>query len=435
MDERNMLQDLQTQVERLTLLQEINQAFHSSIELDELLPTIFKEVIEAMGAEGGSIWLLDPSSEDLECRIAAGGGGEKLRGSRLRLGEGLAGWVALHQQPTTVDDVQKDDRWARHVGDAKRLDFATTSLISAPLVVKGESLGAINVVNKIGAEGFTPDDLELLTSLANNAALVIKNAQLVEEVKEAERVARDMEIAANIQKSLLPAHPPQIEGVELAGRCIPAKNVGGDYFDYFLMDDDKLGILIADVSGHNVGSALVMAMTRQALRFESVHQTSVAEVLAATNRAMYADLSNAGLLITTFYASYGLAMRVLAWANGGHNPPLLWRAREQDVLWLDADGMLVGILHDVEYEERQMTLDPGDILLLYTDGITEARNEAGEMYGEDRLSQLVRANAHLSAQELLDRIYETVREWGRNVVQYDDVTAVVMKVVAEQPAG
>jgi sigma-B regulation protein RsbU (phosphoserine phosphatase) len=427
MTEQDTLQDLRAQIKRLTLLQEINQAFHSSIELNELLPTIFKEVIEAMEAEGGSIWLLDPAGEELECQIASGGGGEKLRGSRLKLGEGLAGWVAQHRQPTTVDDVKRDERWARDVGSAKRLEFETTSLISAPLVVKGESLGAINVVNKIGADGFTPDDLGLLTSLANNAALVIKNAQLVEEVKEAERVARDMEIASDIQKSLLPAYPPQIEGVELAGRCIP--NVGGDYFDYFLMRDGKLGVLIADVSGHNVGSALVMAMTRLALRFESAHQPSVAGVLAATNRAMYADLSNAGLFITTFYTGYDPAKRVLAWANGGHNQPLLWRTREQDVVWLDADGMLVGMLDDVEYEERQMTLDSGDILLLYTDGITEARNETGEMYGEDRLCQLVRENAHLSAQELLDHIYETAREWGHNVVQYDDVTAVVMKVV------
>ncbi|MFB0533869.1 MAG: PP2C family protein-serine/threonine phosphatase, partial [Anaerolineae bacterium] len=371
MDERDTLQDLQAKIERLTLLQKINREFHSSIELNELLPTIFKEVIEAMGAEGGSIWLLDPLGRELKCQMAAGGGGEKLCGSRLKLGEGLAGWVALHQQPTTVDDVKRDERWARHVGDAKRLDFETTSLISAPLVVKGESLGAINVVNKIGAAGFTPYDLELLTGLANNAALAIKNAQLVEEVREAERVARDMEIASEIQKSLLPARPPQIEGVDLAGRCIPAKSVGGDYFDYFLLDDGKLGVLIADVSGHSVGSALVMAMTRLALRFQCAHQPSVAGVLAATNRAMYHDLSNAGLLITTFYASYDPVTRGLAWANGGHNQPLLWRAREQDVVWLDADGMLVGIMDDVEYEERRMSLDPGDILLLYTDGITE----------------------------------------------------------------
>ncbi len=430
MHEQETLQELQAQLQRLTLLQEINQAFHSTIELDELLPTIFEEVIEAMEAEGGSIWLLDPSGQELECRIAAGGGGEKLRGSRLKLGEGLAGWVALHQQPTTVDDVRSDDRWASRVGDAKRLQFTTTSLVSAPLVVRGESLGAINVVNKIGATGFTPDDLELLTSLANNAALVIKNAQLVEEVKEAERVAREMEIASAIQKSLLPAQPPHIEGLQLAGRCVPAKNVGGDYFDYFPIDGGKLGVLIADVSGHNVGSALVMAMTRQALRFESRHCSSVAEVLAATNRAMYDDLSNAGLFITAFYASYDPATRVLAWANGGHNQPLLWRAGAQEIVWLDADGMLVGMLPDVEFEECRMTLEPGDVLLLYTDGITEAKNEAGDMYGEDRLCQLVRDNARLSAQELLDRIYETTRQWGHNVVQYDDVTAVVMKVVA-----
>ena len=427
MDERDTLQELQAQVERLTLLQKINQEFHASIELDEVLQTVFEEVVHAMGAGGGSIWLFDPATEEIECRLAAtGGGGERLLGLRLKMGEGLGGWVALHQQPILVDDVYQDDRWAGNLDDPQMPTFDTSSLACAPLVVRGETVGTITVVNKPG--GFTSEDMELLTGLAGNAALVIKNAQLVEEVKTAERVARDMEIAANIQQSLLPAHPPQVEKVQLAGRCIPAKNIGGDYFDYFCTDDGKLSILIADVSGHDVGSALVMAMAHQVLRFASAHSSSAADVLAVTNHTMYDDLSNAGLFITSFYASYDPETRWLTWANGGHNQPLLWRAREQRIVWLSADGMLVGMLDDVEYEERQMTLDAGDTLLLYTDGVTEARNQAGEMYGERRLSQLVEENAHLSAQELLDRIYETAQEWGRGVVQYDDVTAVVMKV-------
>ncbi len=260
-----------------------------------------------------------------------------------------------------------------------------------------------------------------------------KNKKLKEMlliIKESERLARDMEIAAKIQKSMLPETPPQIEGVELAGRCVPAKNVGGDYFDYFKMKNKKLGVCIADVSGHNVGSALVMAITRQALRFESKHSESVSEILAETNIAVFDDLSNAGLFITAFCVGYDTTSRELTWANGGHNMPILWRAETKEIECLDADGMILGLLDDVAFEERRTTLAPGDILLLYTDGITEGKNASGKMYGEERLFDLVRENALLSAQELIDLIYTTAEHWGTGVEQYDDVTATILKVVS-----
>jgi serine phosphatase RsbU (regulator of sigma subunit)/putative methionine-R-sulfoxide reductase with GAF domain len=413
---------------RQALLEEIIQVFHSTVELDKLLPTIFEKVVRTIGAEGGSIWLLDKSGETLTCVIAEGGGGEALRGTKLNLGEGVAGWVAANKQPTIIADVAQDDRHAGYVD--QRIKFKTRSIMSAPLITKGESLGAINVVNKLNGGVFVKEDENLLVSLANNAALAIKNAQLVEELKEAERIKREIEIASRIQMSLLPRHPPQWEGLDLAGRCIPAQNVGGDYYDFFSTIGGERGIIIADVSGHGIGSALMMTTTRSTLRFESLRQHSPAMVLAQTCQAVHEDLSNAELFITVFYATYNPDSRVLTWANGGHNTPVLWRRRDDAPMFLDADGMLIGFLKDVDYEQRQMVLEPGDVLVMYTDGVTEAKNPSGEMFGEERLCQVIRENIDLPALGLLDSIYNAVWSHSDTVTQYDDITATVMKVTA-----
>lgn len=413
-------------IERQMLLEHINRAFHSSIDLDELLPIIFGEVIEAVQGESGSVWLVDKELDKLVCKLATGPVGEGLIGAKLDMGEGIAGWVAANQQAQIIKDVREDKRWADRFDEETQ--FTTLSLMSVPLVVKGESLGTLNMVNKITGEPFSEDDLKLLRNLANNASLAIKNAQLVDDLKEAERVKRDMEIASRIQMSLLPRNPPQVPGVTLAGRCEPAKNVGGDYYDFFTTVDGNLGILIADVAGHSVGSALVMTITRSVLRFESLRQSSTSAVLEETNRATYDDLSNAELFITVFYANYDSKTGVLSWANGGHNLPFVYRPSTDEIITLGADGMIIGILPEVEYEERSMQLMPGDIMVLYTDGITEAKSLKGEMFEEKRLYDLVRKNHGMTSKELIDCIYDTVYTYSRGVTQYDDITAIVMKM-------
>ncbi len=419
-------EEVQEATERQITLRKIDEVFHSSVELHELLPVIFRQVVETMGAEGGSIWLLDRRGENLVCEVAEGAGGDKMVGSTLKLGEGIVGWVAANKKPDMIVDVHTDERWASRFD--QKAGTETRTLISAPLVVKGESLGAINVINKVNKEFFTEKDRDFLVGLASKAALAIKNAQLVEQIKEDERLQRDMEIASRIQMSLLPRFPPQIAGTELVGRCIPAKDVGGDYYDFFTTVRNELGILIADVSGHSVGSALLMAITRSALRFESLRQESAAAVLAETNRATYHDLSNAELFITVFYACYNTETKVLTWANGGHNLPFVWRPSTGECMELDADGMLIGVLDDVEYEEHSMELVIGDVLVLYTDGITEAKNLAGEMFGERRLEKVIKQNCQRSAREILDAIYNAVYEHSMGVTQYDDITTIVMKV-------
>jgi len=412
--------------EEINLLYDISGTLGAIFDTELICKLVLEKAMRVIEVRKASVMLLD---EEGVLRIAAGVGIPQGASVTVRLGEGISGRVAQTGKPLLLDDVEDlPPDWRGEGRGYRAKAFVSVPLVCSTQQAEGKVLGVINMADKKSGQPFTSEDLKLLTAIASQAAIAIYNSQLVEELREAERVRREMEIARRIQMSLLPERPPEMEGLELAGRCVPASAVGGDYYDFFLADG-RVGLLIADVSGHSVGPALMMAITRGVLRSEIARGKSPAQVLAATNATMYEDLSQAELFITAFYASYEKGTRTLTYANGGHNPPFVWRAREGRCTPLDADGMLIGILEDVFYEERATELHPGDVLVLYTDGVTEARNERGEQFGEKRLHRVVAERGHLSAQELLDEIHRRVREFSGGLPPRDDITTVVMKVL------
>jgi sigma-B regulation protein RsbU (phosphoserine phosphatase) len=253
----------------------------------------------------------------------------------------------------------------------------------------------------------------------------------VTERRRAEEERHELEIAKQIQLSLLPKAPLRLESVQVAGICLPATHVGGDYYDYFFTGD-ALDIVIADVSGHSVGAALVIAGVRSALKAEA-HRTGQADqgaagVLCALNELLHDDLSGAELFITMFYLRYDLASRQLCYANAGHNCALLLRADEVGCRQLDADGMILGIRRVVEFEDKRMRLNKGDRVLLYTDGITEAQNQAGEFFGVSRLDELFSAYRLESPEAVITRLLESLYEFCGGQSFNDDVSMVVLQV-------
>jgi len=301
-------------------------------------------------------------------------------------------------------------------------------LLCVPLNAKGKQLGVLIIWNKPSAEIFTAGDLKLLNAVASQAAISLYNSQLIEELKKSERVKRDMEIAERIQMSLLPSKPPDIAGLDLAGKCVPALNVGGDYFDYLPVSKDELAIVIADVSGHNIVATLGIAATRGVLRSEIMRNRSAGGVLTRTNRVIYEDLSAAELFISTFYAVFNRRTGVLTYANGGHNPPFIYHADKGRCATINADGMLLGVLNEVEFEERRIKINPGDILVLYTDGITEATDRNRKQFGEARLQRIIKKNHTLSGQQILDEVFRQVYNHSAGMTQRDDITMIIMKV-------
>lgn len=247
-------------------------------------------------------------------------------------------------------------------------------------------------------------------------------------ISEYEAYTREMATARQIQKSLMPDIPPLVRGVRMACRSIPAHLVGGDYYDFFRWDDSSLDLVIADVSGHSLGSALIMVAARSTLRAHAFRSGNAAEALAVVNELLYDDLTRAELFVSMFYAKFSTETRLLTYANGGHNPPLLLRCGQPESIGLDADGMVLGVLKGVAFEEKSIRLKEGDVLVFYTDGITESQSHAGELFGAERLYRAVHSLRGAPPEDIIDGVFRRVHEFTGEKALQDDVTLVVMKV-------
>lgn len=263
----------------------------------------------------------------------------------------------------------------------------------------------------------------------------------VTQLRRAEEERHEMEIAKQIQLSLLPDAPLQVNGVVIAGFCLPASHVGGDYFDYFY-GPDEIDIVIADVSGHSMGAALIMAETRSTLKAEALrtlhfhpksgkaeNEAGTGDILRILNALLYDDLSRAELFITMFYMKYHPTTRRLSYANAGHNRPLLLPAGETVCRELDAEGIIFGVTKEIVFEEKSIILHPGDLVLLYTDGITEAQNPKGEFFGTERLAHLFATQGSHTPQEIINRIVKNLQTFCEGSSFEDDVSMVVLKVL------
>ncbi len=301
--------------------------------------------------------------------------------------------------------------------------------------VEGKDQDTITTSLRKCSGGWLPVEMTIRLVTFNKDMYGVAVARDIRERKRAEKILlensliwRDMQLARQIQLSLLPAAPPELPGAQLAGLCIPAAHVGGDYFDYFRREDGAVNMVIADVSGHSIGAALMMVEARSVLRARVHFVTAPGDILASLNDLLYADLNQSGLFITLFYVRYDPSTRIMTYANGGHVQPLLFRPCERNCRKLDAEGLILGIREGVPFEEKQLRMGEGDMLLLYTDGVTETENGAGELFGEERLCAVVRAHAAGPPQGVIDAVLREVAAFRGDAPQEDDVAMIVMKV-------
>lgn len=344
----------------------------------------------------------------------------------------------LSNKPRFVNDT-------RHITKPESKDLmereGIMSFAHIPIAREGEApLGILSVFSRSIVGLFTQPFIDLLSSLAGQLAQAVQidtemrakereRDQKEQALRENIRVAREMEIAKQIQLSLLPAAPPELTRVKIAARCVSATQVGGDYYDFYRRGDNIVDIIIADVSGHSVGAALIMVEARSFLRAK-VHSTgSVGKMLATLNELLYEDLTRAELFITMFYVKYNSESQVLTYANAGHNRPLLYRSKGAGCTELDAEGLILGVKREVVFEEKSLQMHKGDLLLLYTDGITEARNESGELFGVDRLCANLGRVHNAPPDQVVESILREVTEFTHSPVSEDDISMVVVKVL------
>jgi sigma-B regulation protein RsbU (phosphoserine phosphatase) len=247
--------------------------------------------------------------------------------------------------------------------------------------------------------------------------------------RELERQTYEMEIAGGIQRSFLPESPPKIEGVELAALNSPAKEVGGDFYDFIPIPTDKWGLVIADVSGKGVPAALFMALSRTLVRANVTGNHTASEAIRGANDLIAED-DRSSMFVTLFYGVLDPRGRTLTYVNAGHNPPLM--LRRDNIIMLEAKGIALGVMPNIELEEKEISLRDGDIVVLYTDGVTEAINNREEQFGQERLIRLIEEGCNLPAQELIKRIQQEITAFSQGQPQFDDITLMVLKVIQDE---
>jgi phosphoserine phosphatase RsbU/P len=355
----------------LAHLIDIGTKISSHVTLDRVLEAILGAIDELVKADAIGIFLIDRATGNIRLETVRGYEVERVHDMTLRVERGILGWVAREGRGLIVPDVDKDPRYVR-------ARTTTRSEMAAPLTYEGEVIGVFNLESD-RRSAFDDHDLELLGTFANQAAISITHARLHEEATQKRRLEEQLGIARSIQESLLPRTAPRIPGHALAGRNIPSSDVGGDYFDFLPLDDDRWAIIVADVSGSGIPAGLIMAGFRAEIRAELRRQDEPRAILAHVNSVLVEEL-DPDYFVTAFVGVYAPASGTLVYCSGGHEPGLLVRGNG-DVEELSEGGLLLGVFADAEYRQAMVNLAPGDRLLLYTDGLSDAGDPWGDRLG------------------------------------------------------
>src|SRR5438309_3360633 len=425
----------------------LGEAFRETIRPQELHRLIVEGATRVLDAQGGALYvtdrtgakltpafiskgcppLVDVPPNILQQAAAAPTAVERfLRLHTIAPREGLIGRVWQTGQPICLNELSDAPELAKLRGSA----FGSRSIMSATLRYGEKDLGVLALANGPMGAPFSQGDFVVFKSIAEQSAFALYNAIIYSMANEKKRLDHDLEIARDIQRILLPAEAPAINGFQISGINVPARQVSGDYFDYIRVDDERLGVAIADVSGKGVPASLIMAICRSVLRAEAARNPSPADVLRKVNRQLYPDIKE-DMFISMAYLILGHQQDGVTLARAGHDAPLWYKRQSQTVMPVKSPGMVVGIdsgsVFDRLTVDFAVPLERNDCLVLYTDGVTETLNSEGDEFGVDRMMQSVRASANDSAQAIVKRIIEDVREFTGSVPQNDDITVIAIR--------
>jgi sigma-B regulation protein RsbU (phosphoserine phosphatase) len=403
----------------LASLYEIGKETASILDLDELLARVAEIVKRVIDYEMFGIFLLDESAQELVLRKSVRYGPVKEK-TRIRVGEGLSGAAAASKQAILVGDVRNDPRYINLVPE-------TRSELVVPMVHKDRVLGVFDLESTV-VNRFTEEHVKVLTPLASQVAVAVENAGLYAELRQKEkRLARELLIAQDIQHGLFPEGCPSGQGWEASAHFLPARELGGDLYDFYPFTDGALGLAVGDVAGKGVPAALYGAFASGTVRARAFERNQPAQLMRRVNNTLRRR-GIEGVYCTLTYALFDFTARLLRLANSGNPYPLLFQPSTKRCDMIEIAGLPLGTFDGSEYDEREIQLSPGDVFVFYTDGVTDAlRGE--EEYGVERLQRGVEEHAALSATELGERLIEDVDRFVGDMRPADDVTLVVVKVL------
>jgi sigma-B regulation protein RsbU (phosphoserine phosphatase) len=412
--------DIKDSHHRLEILYRVTDTIRSIFSLDNLMQKIVEIIYEVLQPDNAFIMLKDERTGDLVPRVIRRRESED---EAITISKSIVDRCLNEKISVLVSDATSDERF-RSSDSVVRHHIR--SAICSPLIYKDEILGAIYIDSKSRFVSYGKDELELLTSISSQAAVAIANAKLHARLIEQHKLDRELEIARSIQMNLLPKSYPQIAHYEVAAMSLPAKKVGGDYYDFLDVAENKIGFIIADVSGKGVAAAILAATLRASIQINvPAFGAEVARIVSQMNEITCRDSMN-NMFATMVYGVFDTTTGTFEYANAGHCRPLIFESGGK-IQSLEKGGCFLGLAPNIEYETEKVTLKPGDTMVLYTDGVTDTMNSKGELYGLDRLTECVKKNLGSPALELRDAIYEDVLKHRGGAEQFDDFTLLLIR--------
>ncbi len=407
---------------KLTFLVDATKALSSTLDLSELLGRILDVAESQVEAERGSLFLVDEKAEEIWSLIAHGLEKQEIR---LPLGKGIAGHVAMTGEIVNIPDAYADPRFNPETD--KRTGFHTRNILCLPIRNKAAKIiASLQLLNKKQGP-FTDEDAEFLLTLSGHMALALENAQLHQRILDQERMEKELALARGIQRGLMPETTPLIEGFDIGLLNEPCYAVGGDYYDFLSLGPRSLLVVIADVEGKGVASALVMSNLQATLRALVLHLHSLNDIAESLNRMILTD-TRAQKYLSIFLGLIDVHRKGLHFINCGHPAPAVVRPN-QDPIRLTEGGMVIGLFENVQYQRGQVKLQSGDVVVLCTDGITESMDAHHEEYGTERLIRCVREAADRQAAEIVAAVGADVNRFSRQGTHVDDKVIIAIKVL------
>ncbi len=408
------------EVEKLQRVIEAAKNLNSTLDLDKLLNVILDNALRIVDGDRGTVYLIDEEKQEVWSRVLTA---DEQFEIRLPLGKGIAGYVAATGDTLNIPDAYFDPRFDPEFD--RRTGYKTHSILCMPMKNKeGKIIGVFQLLNKHSGE-FNEEDENILEAMSVHAAIAVENARLYEQERQKVAMEKDLHAAWEVQMSLLPKKLPPVKGYAIAARTLPAREVGGDIYDFIPIDAARLAICLGDVSGKGLGAALLMANLQATLRNQVQVIASPAECVRRSSTFLFQNTSPEKF-VTLFYGVLDTTTHRLTYTNAGHEPPMLLSGAAKSAR-LGTGGVVLGILDDFPFEEETVPLATGDVLVVFTDGISEAIDEAKEQFGDQRLEKVVREHRDRTADEIGEAIIGAVRAHVGSAPQMDDITFVVVK--------
>lgn len=410
---------LKLAVEELSILNDVATAITSTQSLEKIIALIVQRCIKHLKVEQGAVMILDEQDSSKPFQTMIRKQDSSMEILPYRFDSQLTGWMLKNKSPLLINDLKNDKRF----NFASEMELPVKTILSVPMSLKGRMIGLLTVFNKKSESGFSPDDQRLLSIIAAQSAHVLENARLNQKEQDLLKMEEEFRMAKEIQLNILPKEIPSIKGYDIHAINIPAREVGGDYYDFIKLPGEKIVFCLGDITGKGLPAAMLMANLQATLRGQSFTQNSVKDSIKNANILLFNSTAS-NRFATVFYGVLDYTNNTVTYCNAGHDAPIDIKGNQ--INRLEEGGLLLGCFDIAEYEQATKNIEVGEAIIIYSDGVTEAMNEINQEFSEERFISIIKSNANLAAIELIDLILKEIKAHSGSVPQSDDITLMII---------